>query len=261
MYRHLLPLALLALLGSCSSGTTDTSDTTDETDTDTDSDADTDTDTDADDDADTDADTDVVANFHLVDLWTTAPVQGVALTSPVDSGVTDEGGTGSLLVPGTGPYAIDAVAAKLYRTYHFEMKGGGAGYDVAYMLTSDSTLDALGTVFGLKIDPAKSMLFMSFLTGKGSDLYQLAEVSTTIDLAYDLAVVPNSSMKAGFSVGNTTLNGSYATVAFVNVDPGTAHLSVDTPGSESCASQAGGFAPGTVDLVGGESFAVLVICN
>ena len=255
------PLSLTILLAipvlwSCT-GDKDADDTGGDADTDTDADtdADTDTDTDTDADAETDAET-VTLSVTYSEFLSSSRIEGLELT--VEGGAsttTDADGLATFSLAQDSDVVITG-SADGFRPMRFGYLVGTADFAQGTLVPSNSTLAVMGSVLGMTISEDKGMVVHTVLDFEGADggFDYLADVTVDIDLAYDVALVVDSSSATGLSVGNTTLDGSRAVVIFVNVEPGELTPTYTPPDGVTCSRMNSPLTVGAGEWVSGDAW-------
>ena len=99
---------------------------------------------------------------------------------------------------------------------------------------SDAVLEGLATALGLTRDPSKGILSVGVLDGVPGNASALAGVTIGVDAASEAQLVFDASAPAGFSAGDTTLDGSSSASIFVNVGPGVVTPSLTPPAGYTC---------------------------
>lgn len=148
------------------------------------------------------------------------------------------------------------IEAPGYPVHRIERLGSPyVGSSSPAMLTQ-ATIDLLGYLFGVAIDPAQTVVSVNVYAYDPVGVFANVEgVTVSLDVPYDLALAVDAASPYGLSVGATTLAGSAATVSFANVTPGPARLSLDLPDGYDCRWQK------DLDLRPGERTVVTAICN
>ncbi len=223
---YLLPLITLV---ACSGSAKDTDSNAVETDSETDADTDADTDTDT----DADADTSMTVAFsdlatHAAIANTPATVNGAAYTTDANGDIVVVGVPATNLHIRMAPENYPPLQAYLIQAWTNGSQKIG--------IPSNATLAGLSGALGITLDPGKSMVVIGVFDRAGHTGVSefLEEVTISLNVAYDVALVSDSNSPYGFTPGNTTLVGSMSSVVFVNVDPGTVSPSFSVPDGRPC---------------------------
>ena len=173
--------------------------------------------------------------FTLIDYLSNAPLPGAALSLGDQTLTTDAEGKAELTFDTWAPYHVSSTLDG-YHDSHWYGFNDGEGFSGTYPMVSHSTTAMLAGALGITIDPEKGFLMIGVgeVASGSNKLGSLAGATVDLDVPYDAALVPDVASPFGISPGKTTLEGSAASVIFVNVPAGPVNVTVTPPGGYAC---------------------------
>ena len=194
----------------------------------------------------------VTATVQLLDVQGGALPDGITVAGELETVTLDASSAGQITVPADSQFYLQ-VEADDFITHQLTAMAGQEDLRLVSFFASESTGSLMYGFLGLEQKADKGILIVAL---DNPDLSPAVGATAEIDANHDGAfVTTNVGVEFSNEVGTTGF------VAFPNVEPGDATITVTPPDGKTCAFHAAGDEGATVTLWAGQATVAFFVCE